>query len=116
MRTLTVLGCDGSWPGPGGAGSGYLVRAAGTSILLDAGPGTFAQLQQHADPGDITAVILTHVHPDHWTDLESFATWAGFGPGRERFGGPGGRPPQEGAEDGDSTGPQQDLHRRRVGR
>jgi ribonuclease BN (tRNA processing enzyme) len=90
-RTLTVLGCDGSWPGPGGAGSGYLVRAADTSILLDAGPGTFAQLQQHADPGDVSAVILTHAHPDHWTDLESFATWAGFGPGREHFRGPDGR-------------------------
>jgi len=92
VRTLTVLGCDGSWPGPGGAGSGYLVRAATTSIMLDAGPGTFAQLQRHVDPGALTAVILTHVHPDHWTDLESFATWAGFGPGRERFVGPGGRP------------------------
>jgi ribonuclease BN (tRNA processing enzyme) len=92
VRTLTVLGCDGSWPGPGGAGSGYLVRAADTSILLDAGPGTFAQLQQHADPGDVRAVILTHAHADHWTDLESFATWAGYGPGRVRFAAPGGRP------------------------
>jgi ribonuclease BN (tRNA processing enzyme) len=92
VRALTVLGCDGSWPGPGGAGSGYLVQAAGTSILLDAGPGTFAQLQQRADPGDISAVVLTHAHPDHWTDLESFATWAGFGPGRDHFGGPNGRP------------------------
>ena len=92
MRTLTVLGCDGSWPGPGGAGSGYLVRAAGTSILLDTGPGTFAQLQQHTDPGAISAVILTHAHSDHWTDLESFATWAGYGPDRERFRPPAGRP------------------------
>jgi ribonuclease BN (tRNA processing enzyme) len=92
VRTLTVLGCDGSWPGPGGAGSGYLVRAADTSILLDAGPGTFAQLQRHADPGAVSAVILTHAHSDHWTDLESFATWAGYGPGRERFRDPGGRP------------------------
>jgi ribonuclease BN (tRNA processing enzyme) len=92
VRTLTVLGCDGSWPGPGGSGSGYLVQAAGTSVLLDAGPGTFAQLQNCADPGGVTAVILTHAHPDHWTDLESFATWAGFGPGRGRFREPGGRP------------------------
>ena len=79
-RTLTVLGCDGSWPGPGGAASGYLVAAGGTSILLDAGPGTFAELQRHIDPGRIDAVVLSHAHPDHWTDLESFATWAGYGP------------------------------------
>jgi ribonuclease BN (tRNA processing enzyme) len=91
-RSLTVLGCDGSWPGPGGAGSGYLVTAGGTSIMLDAGPGTFAQLQRHIDPGQLDAVILTHAHPDHWTDVEAMATWAGYGPGQDRFRGPGGRP------------------------
>jgi ribonuclease BN (tRNA processing enzyme) len=84
-RTLTVLGCDGSWPGPGGAGSGYLVQAGGSSVLLDLGPGTFSQLQRDVDPGSIDAVIVTHAHPDHWTDLESFATWAGFGPSARRF-------------------------------
>jgi ribonuclease BN (tRNA processing enzyme) len=89
LRTLTVLGCDGSWPGPGGAGSGYLVRAGDTAIMLDAGPGTFAQLQRHLDPSRITAVVLTHAHPDHWTDVESFATWAGYGPGRARCTGDG---------------------------
>jgi len=81
-RTLTVLGCDGSWPGPGGAGSGYVVEAEGTAVLLDAGPGTFARLQEWGDPASLDAVILTHEHPDHWTDLESLATWAGYGPGR----------------------------------
>jgi ribonuclease BN (tRNA processing enzyme) len=86
LRSLTVLGCDGSWPGPGGAGSGYLVRAGETALLLDAGPGTFAELQRQADPSTVAAVILTHEHPDHWTDLESFAVWAGYGPGRDRFG------------------------------
>jgi ribonuclease BN (tRNA processing enzyme) len=82
---LTVLGCDGSWPGPDGAGSGYLVEAGDTSILLDAGPGTFSALQKWGDPARIDAVVLTHAHPDHWTDLESFATWAGYGPGQPRF-------------------------------
>jgi ribonuclease BN (tRNA processing enzyme) len=91
-RTLTVLGCDGSWPGPDGAGSGYLVQAGDTSILLDAGPGTFSQLQKCADPGSVSAVVLTHIHADHWTDLESFGTWAGYGPGRARFREPGGHP------------------------
>jgi ribonuclease BN (tRNA processing enzyme) len=68
------------------------VQAGDTSILLDAGPGTFSQLQLRADPARVRAVILTHGHPDHWTDLESFATWAGYGPGRGRFRGDGGRP------------------------
>ncbi len=87
MRSLTVLGCDGSWPGPGGAGSGYLVRAGDTALLLDAGPGTFANLCRWGDPARVSAVVLTHEHPDHWTDLESFATWAGYGPGQARFSG-----------------------------
>ena len=74
--TVTVLGCDGSFTGPGGAASGYLVKTAAATIWLDAGPGTFARLQEICFPGTVDAVILTHEHPDHWTDLESFAVWS----------------------------------------
>jgi ribonuclease BN (tRNA processing enzyme) len=74
--TLTVLGCDGSHAGPGGAGSGYLVRDWGsqTSIWLDAGPGTFAALQQHIDPAALSAIVLSHEHDDHWSDVHGFLT------------------------------------------
>ena len=74
--TLTVLGCDGSWPGPAGAGSGYLVSGGGTRVMIDAGPGTFANLQRHVDPVSIDAVIITHHHPDHWSDLYALDTHA----------------------------------------
>jgi ribonuclease BN (tRNA processing enzyme) len=77
--TLTVLGCDGSWPGPGGAGSGYLVRMGDTALVLDAGPGTFATLQAVLDPAEVDAVVITHHHHDHWTDLYSMDTQARFG-------------------------------------
>jgi ribonuclease BN (tRNA processing enzyme) len=80
---LTVLGCDGSWPGPGGAGSGYLVESVGTRVLIDAGPGTFANLQRWFDPATIDAVVLSHHHPDHWTDLHALMTQARFALGRE---------------------------------
>lgn len=83
--SLLVLGCDGSWPGPGGAGSGYLVTAGETRLWLDAGPGTFAVLQQHLDPGLIDAVVVSHRHPDHWTDLHGLATQARYAPGRGRI-------------------------------
>jgi ribonuclease BN (tRNA processing enzyme) len=74
VLSLTVLGCDGSHPGPGGAGSGYLVRSweHPTVLWLDAGPGTFANLQRFCDPAALDAVILTHEHPDHWSDVASF--------------------------------------------
>lgn len=72
---LTVLGCDGGYPGPGGAASGYLVEAAGVSLWLDAGPGTFAALQVVTDPARVDAIVLSHEHPDHWSDVDAFAVW-----------------------------------------
>ena len=71
--TVTVLGCDGSFPGPAGACSGYLVRAGGTNLWLDAGSGTMSNLQRYIKLEDIDAIVLTHQHPDHWTDLEGLA-------------------------------------------
>ena len=79
--SLTVLGCDGSWPGPGGACSGYLVRSSTTTVLLDAGPGTFANLQLVCDPASLDAVVLSHHHSDHWTDLLGLETHARFAAG-----------------------------------
>jgi ribonuclease BN (tRNA processing enzyme) len=75
VHTVTVLGCDGSYPGPGGAASGYLVQGGATRLWLDAGPGTFAALQRVVDPTAVDAIVLSHEHPDHWTDVESFAVW-----------------------------------------
>ena len=76
--TLTVLGCDGSYPGPGGAGSGYLVRTSGATLWLEAGPGTFARLQEVCFPGSLDAIVLSHEHADHWIDLESYGAWSSF--------------------------------------
>ncbi|HEX2699228.1 MAG TPA: MBL fold metallo-hydrolase [Acidimicrobiales bacterium] len=75
---LTVLGCSGSYPGPGSACSGYLVRGAGTTLWLDAGSGTMANLQRHVGLADVDAVVLSHEHPDHWGDIEGYrvaCTW-----------------------------------------
>lgn len=70
--TVTVLGCSGSYPGPGAAASGYLVRGAGTTLWLDAGSGTFANLQRHISLDELDAIVLSHEHPDHWADLEGY--------------------------------------------
>ena len=69
---LTVLGCSGSYPGPGAACSGYLVQGGGTSLWLDAGSGTLANLQLHLRLQDLDAIVLSHAHADHWSDLEGF--------------------------------------------
>lgn len=70
--TVTVLGCDGSYPGPGGAASGYLLRGGGATVWLDCGPGTLAALQTHVALHDVDAVVVSHEHPDHCSDLEGF--------------------------------------------
>jgi len=70
--TLTVLGCSGSYPGPGEACSGYLVRTATTTLWVDAGSGTLANLQRHVGLSDVDAVLLSHEHPDHWLDIHGY--------------------------------------------
>ncbi len=67
--TVTVLGCSGTYAGPGNACSGYLVRGGGTSVLLDAGPGVLSSLQAHIAPTELDAVVVSHSHPDHWGDV-----------------------------------------------
>ena len=76
--TLTVLGCDGSFPGPGGAGSGYLLSCDDTNVWMDAGPGTLANLQLHVSLERVDAVVITHEHIDHWSDLEHFGVAAKY--------------------------------------
>jgi ribonuclease BN (tRNA processing enzyme) len=67
--TLTVLGCAGTFAGPGEACSGYLVRGGGVAVGVDLGAGALANLQRHLPIDGLDALVLTHEHPDHWLDL-----------------------------------------------
>jgi ribonuclease BN (tRNA processing enzyme) len=66
---LTVLGSAGSHTLPGRMCSGYLVRADGLHLLLDAGNGSTANLQRFVGVADLDAVIVSHRHVDHCIDL-----------------------------------------------
>lgn len=66
---VTVLGCYSPYPAAGGAMSGYLVRHAGTTVLVDAGNGVAARLQQHVPIEELTAVVISHLHEDHIGDV-----------------------------------------------
>jgi ribonuclease BN (tRNA processing enzyme) len=79
---LHVLGSCGSWPAPGEATSGYLVRDSGFTLVVDLGTGTLARLQQTVSPLDIGAVIITHAHPDHFVDLYTLFYFRHFHPQR----------------------------------
>lgn len=67
--TLTVLGAVSPYPGPGTAGPGYLVEGFGSRILLDCGSGVLSRLLHYCDYADLDAVILSHLHFDHCSDL-----------------------------------------------
>lgn len=77
---LIVLGAHGTWPGAGGATSGHLVRHDGHAILLDLGTGTVANLQRHAGLFQVDAVVISHSHPDHVTDLYTYYMARRFSP------------------------------------
>lgn len=67
------MGCSGSFAGPTSPASSYLVRAEHEgrefNLLLDLGSGALGALQRHIEPGDLDAVMVSHLHPDHCVDL-----------------------------------------------
>ena len=70
---VTVLGKSPSWQDAGGACSGYLVQEGSTSVLVDCGNGVFSKLRRYLDYVDVDAVVLSHLHADHFLDLVPFS-------------------------------------------
>lgn len=67
---LTVLGAGPAYTDrPGATGAAYLVRAAGTTLLLDLGQGSFPRLAAAIEPSAMHAVVISHLHADHFIDL-----------------------------------------------
>lgn len=66
---LVVLGSSASCPAAGDACSGYLVRQGATQLLVDCGSGVLGKLFQHTRIEDVTAILISHFHPDHFLDL-----------------------------------------------
>lgn len=79
---VTVVGCSGSFPGPGGPASCYLVEADGFRAVLDLGNGALGALQDHCAFGDLDAVLVSHLHPDHCIDLLSLYVARTYDPSR----------------------------------
>lgn len=70
---ITVLGKSPAWQDRAGACSGYLVREDNFTLLLDCGSGVFAKLREVADYATIDAVLISHLHADHFLDLIPFS-------------------------------------------
>ena len=68
---LTILGANGPYPAAEGACSGYLLSSDSgeTHILFDCGTGSLAGLRGVLPLESLTAVVLTHLHYDHMSDM-----------------------------------------------
>lgn len=77
---ITVLGKSPAWQDAGGACSGYLIEEEGTRLLLDCGSGVFGKLREVVDYVDVDAVLITHLHADHFLDLVPFASALTYAP------------------------------------
>ncbi|MFL0266639.1 MBL fold metallo-hydrolase [Candidatus Clostridium radicumherbarum] len=66
---LTVLGNYGPFPGKDGACLGYLLQDEDTNILIDCGNGVLSRLQKYCRIEDLDAIILSHLHRDHSSDM-----------------------------------------------
>ena len=70
---ITVLGKSPSWQDAAGACSGYLVQEGDFTLLLDCGNGVFSKLRRVCDYVDVDAVLISHMHADHFLDLVPFS-------------------------------------------
>jgi ribonuclease BN (tRNA processing enzyme) len=75
---VTVIGCSGSYPGPDSAASCYLVEEGAAEgdrpfrLLVDLGSGALGALQRHVDPLTVDAMLISHLHADHFFDISGY--------------------------------------------
>ncbi|MEK7217134.1 MAG: MBL fold metallo-hydrolase [Chloroflexota bacterium] len=67
--SATALGTSAAFPGPNDACSGWLIQDQDTNLLVDCGTGVASNLQRFLAPEALTAIIITHLHADHFFDL-----------------------------------------------
>ena len=67
---LNVLGAGPAYTDRQDAsGASYLVTHGVTSLLLDLGQGSFPRIFPHVHPTALDAIVVSHLHPDHFIDL-----------------------------------------------
>jgi ribonuclease BN (tRNA processing enzyme) len=69
MEVIVLGSAAAAVPGPGNAGSGYLVREGSDTLLVDVGNGVLGNLSRHADFEDVDQLLLSHLHYDHVLDI-----------------------------------------------
>ncbi len=82
---VTFLGTGDAFGSGGRLQTAALVQTADTAILVDCGPSTLAALRARGfDPGAIDAILLTHLHGDHFGGVPFLVMDARYASGRTR--------------------------------
>jgi ribonuclease BN (tRNA processing enzyme) len=66
---LTVLGYWGGYPTRNEGTSSYLLESNDFYLLIDAGSASLIALENHLNPLELDALILSHYHADHIADV-----------------------------------------------
>ena len=66
---VTVLGSAAMYQTAERACSGYLIQSTQGRIWMDAGGGSWRNLQHQCTQDDVHAIVLSHRHPDHTIDI-----------------------------------------------
>jgi ribonuclease Z len=73
--TITLIGTGSPMPSADRAGPATLISAGAEHYLVDAGRGALMRLAASGlGAGDLAAVLITHLHSDHITDLNDVIT------------------------------------------
>jgi len=73
MNWLTILGSGTGMVRPNRSGPSILVQSDDFAVLIDCGPGTLLRLSEAGVRlQDINAILFTHFHIDHCSDLAPF--------------------------------------------
>ena len=82
---LTIVGSGPAAPQTDTPASGLLVQTDRASVLFDCGSGVMGRLREILDPTMLDAVVIGHLHADHFIDLAALRylfPWAGIPAGR----------------------------------
>ena len=66
---VTVAGSSCSIPRSDRACSSYLLQDGKLAVALDFGTGAFANMRAYADYDRLDAIVISHMHADHFLDL-----------------------------------------------
>jgi ribonuclease BN (tRNA processing enzyme) len=69
---LTIIGSAGTFPAPASGCSSYLLEQDGFRLLLDVGNGSTGALQEACGLLGPDAVVVSHLHGDHYLDLITY--------------------------------------------